>query len=65
MSEQLTQNQIDSYWMPFTANRQFKKIGIITGAEAVILLMRTAVRFLRRALRTLDLWFGPQRAGDI
>ena len=34
MSEQLTQNQIDSYWMPFTANRQFKKDPrIITGAE--------------------------------
>ena len=25
MNEQLTTNQLDSYWMPFTGNRQFKK----------------------------------------
>ena len=25
MSHELTQNQLDSYWMPFTGNRQFKK----------------------------------------
>jgi len=34
MSEHITQNQLDSYWMPFTANREFKKDPrIIVAAE--------------------------------
>jgi len=34
----LTQNQLDSYWMPYTGNRQFKQDPrIITGAKGVYL----------------------------